>query len=238
MAKRDQEESHDYEGKGKEELLTEAEYLVKQLAENLPSKVSRELVSDTSKTALKAYVIRASLFHRMAELADVAIDLYRRNRLIAALVITRSAFETAALAYHTCKHIEKVVETGKIGDIDETLMKVLFGERLPEAEWKSINILTAIDKLDKEAPGVRGLYEDLCEFAHPNWSGAMGAYAKADQDYFNLDFDQKHKNVPPEAGLEALIGALVAFEHSESAMSAILPDFTKIHEDSEGTQNE
>jgi len=230
MAKPGQEEAESYEGKTKEGLLTEAAELVKQLAKNLPSRVSRESVSNISKTALKAYVIRASLFHRIIELAGVAIDLYRQDRLIGAYVITRSAFETAALAYHAYKHIERVVETGKIGNIDDTLMKVLFGERLPETEWKSVNILTPIDKLDKEAKGVRAMYEVLCEFAHPNWAGAMGAYAKADQDFFTLDFDQKHENIPPEAGLEALVAALLAFEHSESSMSGMLADFTKIHE--------
>ena len=221
----------------RQELLKEAEELQKQLAKNLPSRVKRESISNTSKTALKAHVIRASLFHRITELAEVAIDLYRQDRLIAAFVITRSAFETAALAHHTYKHIDKVVETGKIGDIDETLMNVLFGERLPESECKAVNILTTIDKLEKEATGVRNLYEGLCEFAHPNWSGAMGAYAKDDQGPFTLDFDQKHENIPPEAGLEALIAALTIFEYSESAMSNILPDFTKLHEESEENAN-
>lgn len=216
----------------RQELLKEAEELQKQLAKNLPSRVSRESISNTSKTALKAHVIRASLFHRITELAEVAIDLYRQDRLIAAFIITRSAFETAALTHHTYKHIEKVVETGKIGDIDETLMKVLFGERLPESECEAVNILTAINKLDKEIPGMRNLYNGLCEFAHPNWSGAMGAYAKDDQGPFTLDFDQKHENIPPEAGLQALIAALETFKHSESNMSSILPAFTKLHEES------
>jgi hypothetical protein len=235
MAGRGQEQSQNYEEMGKEELLTEADELVKQLTKNLPLGVSRESVSTTSKTALKAYVIRASLFHRMTELTEVAVDLYRQDQLIAAFVITRSAFETAALVYHTYKHIKKVVETGKIGDIDERLMEVLFGERLPETEYKTVNILTAIDKLDKEVTGVRDMYDGLCEFAHPNWSGAMGAYVKADQDFFTLNFNQKHENIPPEVGLLALIAALSAFEHYESAMSAILPSFTKIHE--EGREN-
>lgn len=216
----------------RQELLKEAEELQKQLAKNLPSRVSRESISNTSKTALKVHVIRASLFHRITELAEVAIDLYRQDRLIAAFIITRSAFETAALTHHTYKHIEKVVETGKIGDIDETLMKVLLGERLPESECEAVNILTAINKLDKEIPGMRNLYNGLCEFAHPNWSGAMGAYAKDDQGPFTLDFDQKHENIPPEAGLQALIAALETFKHSESNMSSILPAFTKLHEES------
>ena len=237
MAERSQEQSQNSEQKNKEELLTEADELVKQLAKNLPSRVNRESISNTSKTALKAHVIRASLFHRITELAEVAIDLYRQNRLIAAFVITRSSFETAALAHHTYKHIEKVVETGKIGDIDETLMKVLFGERLPESECKAVNILTAINKLDKEAPGARDLYDGLCEFAHPNWSGAVGAYAKDDQGLFTLDFDQKHENIPQEAGLEALTAALETFNYSESAISNILPAFTKLHEESGENSN-
>lgn len=231
-AGRGQEQSQNYEEKGKEELLTEADELVKQLVNKLPSRVSRGTVSTISKTALKGYAIRASLFHRMTELAEVAIDLYRQDRLIAAIVTTRSAFETAALLYHTYKHIEKVVETGKIGDIDDDLMKVLFGERLPDTDYVSVNILTVIDKLDKVATGVRDMYDGLCEFSHPNWSGVMGAYAKADQDIFTLNFNQKHENIPPEVGLLALIAALSAFENYESAMSAILPNFTKIHEES------
>ena len=232
MAGRGQEQSQNYEEKGKEELLTEADELVKQLANKLPSRVSRGTVSTISKTALKAYAIRASLFHRMTELAEVAIDLCRQDRLIAVFVTTRSALETTALLYHTYKHIEKVVETGKVGDIDERLMEVLFGERLPDTEVKAVNILTAIDKLDKVATGVRGMYDGLSEFCHPNFLGAMYAYAKADQDVFNLNFNQKHENIQPELGLIALIYALSVFEYYESAMSDILPNFTKIHEES------
>ncbi|MCD6392519.1 MAG: hypothetical protein J7M40_03330 [Planctomycetes bacterium] len=162
----------------------------------------------------------------------MAIGLYRQDRQVTALVITRAAFETAALMYYVYRHIEKVVETRELGDIDNTLMKVLFGDKLPDSDIESINLLTAIDKLDKITPYVRDLYDSLCEFTHPNWSGAMGAYAKTGKDFYDLKFAQKDNNVPAEIGLFALIAALGTFEHSARELSDILPAFTKIHEES------
>ncbi len=231
MTEREQEEPQDCKEEDKEELLIEAVRFTNQLAKNLPSEVTRESVSDTSKTAWKAYAIRASLFHRMTELAEVAIDLSRQDRQVAALVITRAAFETAALMYFTYKHIERVVETRELGDIDNILMKVLMGDRLQNTDIESFNSLTAIDKLDKIAPGIRGLYDGLCEFTHPNWSGAMGAYAKIGEDFFDLKFDQKNENIPAGLELTPLITALDTFEHSNRKLSDILPAFTKIHEE-------
>ncbi|MDR9407558.1 MAG: hypothetical protein RI573_01835 [Balneolaceae bacterium] len=76
------------------------------------------------------------------------------------------------------KKINKVVESNDVGDIDEFLMKGIFGSRVAGDELKSLNILTAIDHTDKSHGRYRDMYNELSEFAHPNWLGVGSIYSK------------------------------------------------------------
>lgn len=230
-------DSEEMGGLTEEELLKEVKRLRKYLHDNLPETVGPENISMISKSALKAHIARAVLLHRADELTKTALDLYQQRKLVSGLVIVRAAFETAALLYYVCKKLRDAVQTKNVDDIDEMLMKVLFGQRRNGAEVQAINILTVIDDLDKETRidgegYVRYLYDELCEFAHPNWSGTAGFYANMDSDSFFATFDQEPKELcPHDAMLLPLNAALITIEEYDKEMKDILPKFTKLHEE-------
>ena len=152
-------------------------------------------------------------------------------------MIVRAAFETAALLYYVCKKIRDAVQTKKVDNIDETLMKVLFGQRRNGTEVQAINIPTTIDHLDKETridsnSYVRYLYDELCEFTHPNWNGTAGYYAHMDVDSFFTTFDQEPKEYfPNDAILLPFNVALMIIEEYDKELKKILPEFTNLHEE-------
>ena len=79
------------------------------------------------------------------------------------------------------------------------MVQLLLGQRLePETELPvSINILTIIDHADKKIPKLRKNYDRLSEFAHPNWSGALGAYGSRDEDTLITWFKPNKSDLAP-----------------------------------------
>lgn len=222
----------------------EVEKKLQRLETRLPEVINREHVSDISKTALKAYLIRASLLYRYYDLGKNSERLSKEGAVISALILTRAAFETAALLYYTYSKIDAAVKTGDMREIDDILMRIMFGEKQQDANISAVNILTVIDLLDKEmeklgVPHVRALYDGLCEFAHPNLSGTFGAYADAtEDDPFHCAFGVKPERLDANMPLPLLYTSLLILEKCDEDLIEILPKFTKLHESNKPQNNE
>ncbi len=213
-----------------EELYKEAEQQYQQLVRILPSKVSRESVSKTSKSALKAYLIRAGLLHRTADLAGAAIDLYKQSKNLPAFVLTRATLETFALFHYFIKKLEGAVSSGEVQKVDEILMRLMLGARNSDDEVKPINILTAIDTFDKHIKGIRGMYDTLCEIAHPNFLGTMEHYGKKAESPYTLYFESPYEGFPAEEGLNLISTILDGLLEMDESVQDILSQFTKMDE--------
>jgi hypothetical protein len=227
---------------------TELEEKLKRLSSRLPKIISRENVSDTSKTALKVYLIHASLLYRYHDLAKNSVSLSKERAIVPALILARAAFETAALLFYTYTKIDTVVKSRDIGEIDDILMRIMFGKRqqqIPgDTDISAINILTVIDLLDKEmgklsVQGIRGLYDNLCEFAHPNFCGAFGSYADTAEDNpFHCAFGIEPECLNADMPLSFLYTSLLILEAYDDELTKILPIFTKLHESSKPQNDE
>lgn len=217
--------------KTKEQFLHEADELHQRLIQNLVVKrIDVASVSTTAKMPFKVLMLRESLYYRMTELAGVAIDLYRQCKMVSAVTITRALFETMALCYYVYKPLEKVVETGIIGEIDDILMRAGSGGKNDQIATKAFNSLTTVEQLDKEYNGAKDLYLFLCEITHPNWMGCEGAYSKINYEQYYIEFDQAYEH-EPITGLPQLLMALILFEHYYNKMGDLLSKFIKLCED-------
>ena len=78
-------------------------------------------------------------------------------------------------------------------------------------------------------PDVRALYDDLSEFAHPNFSGALGAYATSDKP-FHCAFGVKPEHMDIDMPLPFLHTSLLILEKYDEDLIEILPKFTKFLE--------
>lgn len=200
--------------------------LAKQLASSLRASLPNELCAGSftlrSKLPYKATSFREVLIHRISDIADVAIDLYQNDRLVPAFIETRAVVETTAMIYwlyrKSCEFVEKPDEDS----FDEFLMQGIFGSRDGTTKHESYNVLTAVDRLDKKFNGLGQMYDTLCEFTHPNWSGVMGSYSKIDKEKYVLYLGKEHRKPPLSFGLGPLIVSLVIFRDYYNALADVL----------------
>lgn len=200
--------------------------LAKELASNIRGSLPKELYAGSftlkSKLPYKATSFREVLIHRISDIADVAVDLYESNRLVPAFIATRALVETTAMVYwlhqKSCEFLEKSDEDS----YDEFLMKGMLGSKDGTTKHESYNVLTAVDRLDKEFKGLRQMYDTLCEFTHPNWSGVMGSYSRIDEKKYILYLGKEHANPPLAFGLGPLIGGLAIFQDYYNALADVL----------------
>jgi hypothetical protein len=59
---------------------------------------------------------------------------------------------------------------------------LLLGSRDGSTDYKSLNIVTILQKSDRRYPGIFEIYEGLCESAHPNYEGLCAGYSKIDHE--------------------------------------------------------
>lgn len=219
-------------------ILSDAERLAlaKQFASNIRGSLPKELYAGSftlkSKIPYKASSFREVLIHRVSDLADVAVELYEANRLVPAFIVTRSVVETTAVAYWLYQKSSDFIEKRDEEAFDEFLMKGMLGSKDGTTKYESYNVLTAVDRLDKEFPGLRDMYNTLCEFTHPNWSGVMGTYSRVEKEKYLLHLGKEHRQPPLAFGLAPLIGGLSIFQDYYNALAKILTSINEHYENS------
>ncbi len=90
---------------------------VELLESSLPKRVDGWALSQMSKLPFKVLVYREALAWRMAELGRAAFEEFEKDRLAAAIVLTRAAVETSAALWYLCGKVEASVESVEVGDI-------------------------------------------------------------------------------------------------------------------------
>ena len=200
--------------------------LAKEFAANIRACLQKELYAGSftfkSKLPYKASSFRAVLIHRISDLADVAVDLYASSRLVPAFIVTRSVVETSSVVYWLYQKSLEFLEKQDEEAFDEFLMKGMLGSKDGTTKFESYNVLTAVNYLDKEFSGLRDMYNTLCEFTHPNWSGVMGSYSTIGEGKYLLHLGREHCQPPLAFGLGPLIGALAIFQNYYIALADVL----------------
>lgn len=159
-------------------VLKEVEKSIAELSDLLITEIDGKSISPISKLLYKVVSLVYSLHHRAVDLSKNGLSLYLDKHYLSAAILIRSLMETTSLVFYVQKKVNQVVESKNIGDIDDFLMKGIFGSRITDDEYKSINILTAIDYTAKTFNMFRNMYDELCEYAHPNWLGVSSIYSK------------------------------------------------------------
>jgi hypothetical protein len=201
------------EKKSEREYLVEARVFATNIFTSLPLTVEAAALTWKSKIPFKAISLREVLIHRVGELSIVAVDLYECNKLGPAFVITRAIVETVAITYWLSQRVAQFLNSKDVQKLDEFLMRAMHGSRDATTPLESYNVLTAVDKMDKEYNGFRKMYDWLCEFTHPNWSGALGAYGKINHEKYPLSLGSKNSRVSIMLGLGPFNASLKWFDH-------------------------
>ncbi len=202
------------------------------LESNLPRRVDPTSVSLSAKIPFKALIYREVLIWRFVELTRSAFENYTNSRLGSATVLTRAAVETTAALWYLDGKIGDVIEKSNVGGIDEHLMRLLCGYKNVPDMPDPINVLTFVDRVDKKIDGFRSEYDELSEFAHPNWCGTSLLYSKDNKEKIWTDFGNDIKNLEhvKEVGTSNLVTALEIFDHKYNRIADMMPEFIKICE--------
>jgi hypothetical protein len=205
--------------------LIEIRQLLADVQSLLPTKVEGRALSAKAKIPFKADCCRAALIWRVEELGRCACDSSEKGDIVAAMVLSRSAIETACALWHLKELVERQIEHGVQPDLDDSMMRLLVGSKKfgPEA----LNVLTFIDRVDKSFP-IRRMYDGLSEFAHPNFDGAGGSFSKIDRATDVVHFGRGITRVDHRRLiLPALFVALSLAQYSYKAISDRMPEFVK-----------
>jgi hypothetical protein len=208
--------------------------LALQLAADIRNSLLKELPANAftlrSKLPFKAASLREVLIHRVSDLSDVALELFKGEKLVPAFIITRSVAETTALIYRLDQKSNEFITNRDERAYDEFLMKGLLGSRDGTTPEESHNVLTIIEHLDKEFDGLSKMYAKLCEFTHPNYFGAMGSYSRQDKENYVLLLGRDQRRPPLAFGLGPLIGCLAIFTDFYNAAGKAIAEINDQYE--------
>lgn len=143
--------------------------------------LARNPVAHKWKAPFRSLSLRESVSWRLQDLLYQSKLLTDSNQLLGARILLRSAFETLAVLIHLNQLMRNVV-SGEMNfhDFSHKTTILLLGSRDGTTEFKSLNIVTILEKCDRKYPGIFELYEGLCESAHPNYEGLSGGYTQID----------------------------------------------------------
>jgi hypothetical protein len=187
--------------------------ILDELRKSLPDHIEDNRKQDGISIFFKAEVAKVSLTSRLLDLVTGTILLAEREHYVPAIVLTRACLETAAALYNLNTKLLNFMESGDESSFEESIDKIAVGTRDEKTPIDAVNILTIIDKLDKDFPNMRKIYDQLSEYAHPNWAGALGSYLKIENNKLGFKVDSigeiLEKDLSPGLSISIAIGGLV-----------------------------
>jgi hypothetical protein len=207
--------------------LDDAWRRVENIRVHLPSSISFADLGVQSKAPYLFLCIRAALAWRTEELARCACNALAKNNIASGILLTRAVIESAAFIWRLKEFLEERCKYTS-DDLCNNLEKMFLGWKDDPDFPKVYSILTALDHMNKQFPGVRERYNELSEFAHPNWSGVSGLFSVIDRETGTAKFGRGLRRTPAAAkktAAAALRGYLELFEQVYKWISDTLPKF-------------
>lgn len=195
--------------------------------EQLVGRLKACFVDDLEEVGLEAGALSLRLYdvwrqvslRRIVDLAEGAEAFFLQGRLLPGCTLTRAAVETVAMQYAVRKKIGALADASDSRGIHALVMSVVFGRRDKGDDWpnKSMNVLTAIDHLDKRFSGFRSEYDRLSEYAHPGLAGGYGMYVRTEGERLRSYFGQNplRLEMGPWGRSELELALLVAVTFNE-----------------------
>lgn len=150
---------------------------------------SRSKTAHKWKLTFRLISLREGLSWRIVDILSQAFKLDNEKMIIGARILVRSALESICLLIYMNKKMQSVIENKiSFSDFDEITLRLLLGTRNNKIGPVAINVLSLIDESDKKYAGLKLLYTDLCETAHPNYDGICAGYIKNDFKKYATEF--------------------------------------------------
>ena len=215
--------------------LKDIEETVARHKASLCSKVEAASVSTISKTPFNVLVYRECLFYRHTQLCETSLQLVKQGTATPAVVLARAAIECTGMIYWAHKKLLSYRNSVLLSDIDKFFLKALMGSKAEELMGSKTednlrgahNVMTGLDHVDVKYNGLRKLYDQMSEFAHPNYAGVHQSYAKIDYDKYTVAFKYNNDKTAYQhkMAVNAVGGSLVVFEVYYNAIAKEMSEF-------------
>ncbi|MEH6702404.1 hypothetical protein [Parasphingorhabdus sp.] len=154
--------------------------------------LSRNPVAYKWKALFRVWMLREAVLWRMHDLMTQSYSLHQQGHGLGARILLRSGFESLGTLIYLNRLMQKVLD----GNLNfhafcEKTSDLLLGSRNDERGPRSINIITVLDHGNKRYPGLKKLYANLSESAHPSFEGLCTGYSKIDHDEFETNFSNR-----------------------------------------------
>lgn len=157
----------------------------------------------------RSWVIREITLYR-------AYDLLRSTTedslsSISRKLLIRASIETIAMLIYLNTITQKVIDC-KLDyfEFEESTIRLTLGSKTIEKFPVPINVSSLIDKMNDKITNVSKIYDHLCEFAHPNYSGFIDSYSRANTEKFETTFGFFESTVDIQKDI-ILINSLIDF---------------------------
>jgi hypothetical protein len=207
--------------------LAEARRRLAIIRAQLPSSINVANLGVRAKSPYLVLCAREALIWRTEELARCACDTLERNDLAAGSLLTRGVTESAAFVWRLKQLLEER-NTHRPDDLHDRFSRMLLGWKNTPDSLPAFNIITMIEHLDRQIPGVKAGYDQLSEFAHPNWSGVFGLFSETNWQTYTTKFARGARGTnAKEIASILLAGSLDLFERGYNSISETLPEFVR-----------
>jgi hypothetical protein len=167
--------------------------LLRELQVNPPKEIDVDSMGGYDSVVSKFMLARAGLLHRALELAISADNSIENKQIVSSSLLIRALFETVSVFGYIYYKIVEFNKNKKLEEFDIIITNILYGSKDGSTNYVSINILTMIDKIDKEYPTYRSIYNRLSEYSHPNFTGTSLIYGTPQSDKV-VTFDSLSSN--------------------------------------------
>lgn len=125
------------------------------MEKSLPEPVSATKLALKTRIPHTALSLREVLYARMYDISAIAFDQLKSGNSVAGIILTRAALETVALMGMFAIRIREYLQDESEDKLDQFLKSSLLGSKNNSTEIEAINILTFINRVDKENPGLK-----------------------------------------------------------------------------------
>lgn len=186
-----------------------------------------------SKIAWKIETFAEAVLYRLVALAEGAALSWNAAIPLPAFLCTRAVVETIALLVDFEGRVAKLLHAEDLNGLNDLTMNRIFSTRDEEwlqgaPEFKSVNVMTHIEKLDKLLPGALGHYNRLSERCHPNSLGHHQMFASTDYSNGTVTYDPS-KAMRDVTAIIAGLTLLGVAGHSLGELSVLSEGVSELH---------
>lgn len=186
-----------------------------------------------SKIAWKIETFAEAVLYRIVALAEGTALSWNEAMPLPAFLCTRALVETVALLVDFQMRVSTLLDASDLKGLDELTMNRIFSSRDEEwlkqsPEFKTVNVLTHIEKLDKLLPSALNHYNRLSERCHPNSLGHHQMFTTTDYSNGTVTYDNRKAMRDVPAIIAGLMLLAVA-DHSLRELSTLFEPVSELH---------